>query len=315
MNTLDRIWESGLGDELQELEELRKRTLKQVFVRTFLAAVVALGIAFLASNWAPLPFCILGALAATWMGRPLFIGGIARTFESTFKLQAVSRIVSGLQAGLTYQPHGRISQGIYEGSGLFDHSVDRYHGEDYVEGELGKTKIEFSEIHTKYETKDSEGKTRYETIFNGVFFVADFNKNFSGRTLVLPDRAERFLGEIARVFQKFNFRDENLVHLEDAEFEEHFAVFSENDVEARYILTPDLMSRLVELRKKIGKVHVSFVDQKVHVAVDYSGDFLKVSLHRSVLERALYRKYIEEVELFLSIVRDLDLNTRIWSKE
>lgn len=315
MNTLDRIWDAGLSDELQELEELRKRTQKQVILRTSLAGVAALGLAFFLSNWAPLPFCILGALAAIWMGRALLIGRITRTFEATFKQLAVSRIVSGLQPGLGYQPLGRISPEIYKGSGLFNHSVDRYHGEDHVRGVVGKTRIEFSELHTQYESEDSEGKTRYVTVFKGVFFVADFNKNFSGTTLVLPDRAERFLGEIGRIFQKFNFRDENLVHLEDPEFEEQFAAFSENDVEARYILTPDLMARLVELKKRIGKVQISFINNKVHVAVDYSGNFLKVSLFRSVLERDLYRKYIEEVELFLLIVKDLDLNTRIWSKE
>ena len=72
--------------------------------------------------------------------------------------------------------------------------------------------------------------------------MADFNKNFNGHTVVLPDTAEKILGKFGQSLQSMSSRGE-LVKLEDPEFEKEFCVYGDDQVEARYILSPALMKR------------------------------------------------------------------------
>ena len=83
---------------------------------------------------------------------------------------------------------------MYKSSKLFDKNPDQYKGEDLVRGQIGKTKIAFSELHSQYYTRDDKGRKSWHTIFRGLFFMADFNKDFQGYTLVLPDYSQRLLG-------------------------------------------------------------------------------------------------------------------------
>ena len=80
-------------------------------------------------------------------------------------------------------------------------------------------------------------------MFNGLFFIADFNKDFQGWTLVLPDKAERKLGYIGRAIQPSKRGLEKLSRFEDAEFEKFFTVYTDDPVVARYILSISLMNR------------------------------------------------------------------------
>ena len=69
----------------------------------------------------------------------------------------------------------------------------RYTGDDYVKGKIGDTYIEFSEIHSEYKTQNNK-QTTWHIIFKGLFFIANFNKNFKSETLVLPDVAQKAFG-------------------------------------------------------------------------------------------------------------------------
>jgi hypothetical protein len=199
--------------------------------------------------------------------------------------------------------------------------VDRYHSEDYVSGSVGKTKVEFSEVHSEYKTEyhDSKGHRHevWHDIFRGVFFVADFNKEFKGLTLVLPDTAQKMFGDmIGSFFQKHSIGRPDLVKMEDPEFEKLFVVYGNDQVEARYILSPALMQRLVEYKKKTGKtLHFSFCKSKVYVAIPYNKDLFEPRIFRSIVDFDEVKGYFEDLQLVVSMVEDLNLNTRIWGKE
>src|SRR5690606_28612315 len=154
--------------------------------------------------------------------------------------------------------------------------IDRYSYEDSFSGVVGATSFRFSEVHAEYKTTttDSKGNTRtqWHTICRGIFFVADLNKHFQGQTFVLPDTAEPALGGCSRGLQSLSSaidsRPGELVQMEDPTFERLFAVYSTDQVEARYILSPSLMERLVALRNDVGdKMAVSFVDSCIFIAI------------------------------------------------
>ena len=187
-------------------------------------------------------------------------------FLSTFKQKIIKSTIRYFDENLIYEPKMMISQDRYKSSAIFPEHVDRYTGGDLVYGKTGKTDIMFSKVFAEYESK-SKDSSSWVTIFKGIYFIADFNKNFNSRTVVLPDTAEKIFGNLGGMLQKMNLARDPLVKLEDMEFEKEFVVYGKDQIEARYILSPALMHRILDYKRKSGgKIYLSFVDSSVHVA-------------------------------------------------
>ena len=108
---------------------------------------------------------------------------------------------------------------------------------------------------------------------------------------------------------------DDLVLLEDPEFERMFAVYGTDQVEARYVLSPALMERIKNYRKKSNrKIHLAFAQSNIYVAISCHQSLFEPKLFTSVLKFEPIQEYFEELQLAIGIVEDLDLNTRIWSK-
>ncbi|UCG49610.1 MAG: DUF3137 domain-containing protein, partial [Phycisphaerales bacterium] len=103
---------------------------------------------------------------------------------------------------------------------------------------------------------------------------------------------------------------------EDPEFERNFAVYGSDQIEARYILSTSLMSRIVDFKKGSGrKIHLSFVGSRVFVAISYTRSLFEPRIFTTLLDFEPIRGYFEDLQLAVGIVDELNLNTRIWSKE
>jgi hypothetical protein len=133
---------------------------------------------------------------------------------------------------------------------------------------------------------------------------------------VLPDIAERLLGHVGQELQALAQYRGELIKFEDTEFEKFFAVYSDDEIQARYVLSMSLIRRIVDFRKKINKkIFLSFIESKVYVAIDCERDLFEPRFSATLLDFDLVREYFEDLQLAVGIVEDLNLNTRIWSKE
>ena len=244
----------------------------------------------------------------------------AKGYKQQFKNTIIEKLVKFFDESLIYGADSCIQKGEYLQSRIFPKEPDRYKGEDYIGGKLDKTAIQFSEIHSEYKTESTDSKgnrqTAWHTIFKGIFFIADFNKSFDGVTVVLPDVAERMFGFLGKMLQDFNFTRGKLIKLEDPEFEKEFAVYGDNQVTARYILSTSLMEKIMTFKKKTGRpLYMSFVHSKVYIALSYNKNFFEPKMFSTVLDFNLLLEYYNDIALFIGIVEDLNLNNRIWSKE
>jgi hypothetical protein len=313
-------YESDLRPVLEQLEGKRKSSLRNVVISSavviVIAAVVAGVILSSAGDPQALLFpAIIGALliAGAWW---LF----TKDFKQQFKNSIIRPIIQYVSPELTYAPTGKVSRGEFQSSTLFKHRIDRYKGEDLVSGMVDKTEIKFSELHAEYKTTttDSKGhtKTQWHTIFKGLFFIADFNKHFNGRTVVLPDSAEKFLGRLGKKLQEWNVSRDDLVKMEDVEFEKEFVVYGTDQVEARYILSTALMRRILEFKRKMKvPVHIGFVNSNLYMAISIKKNMFEPRILRTILDFEMVQDYLEDVILAVGIVEDMNLNTRIWTKE
>jgi hypothetical protein len=311
---------TSLLRELKELEEVRKSVLAKVNILIAITAgLFMLSVAMdrtFGLNWMLIAIASVVCTAAGSFFYRFLTGG----YVHQFKLKVISKIIEFIDPGLTYWADGHITQMQFHSSRIFEKYPDRLRGDDLVKGRIGRTNVEFSEVRAEYktETTDSSGRRqrRYHTIFKGLFFIADFNKKFYGKTVVLPDTAERLLGGIGGFLQSLNRSRGEMIKLENPEFERYFVVYGDNQIESRYVLSTSLAQRILDFRKKTGKrVYLSFVGSEVFVAIPYRRGLFEPRVFTSITGFRSVREYFEDLQLALGIVNDLNLNTRIWATQ
>lgn len=324
---LQSLYENQLKPQLLIFENQRKKILNSlipVSIGGLVLIILLLGV-LLNFEISPLwQIVFFVGIIVILVGIGIYYYLLVSPYKNNFKKTVVGHIVSFIDENLLYRPEGKISQSEFEASRLADylHSVDRWHGEDYVNGLLGKTAVKFSEVHAEYRTThtDRNGHTRtsYHTIFKGLFFIFDFNKDFEGFTVVLPDYAERHFGGFGKMLQSWHSKivPGELVKLADVEFEREFAVYSDNQITARYVLSTSLMRRLLNFRQQIKKrVYLSFVNGKLYMGIEIYKDLFEPTVFRTLLNFELIREFVSYMQLGKNIVEELNLNTRIWSKQ
>ncbi len=234
-----------------------------------------------------------------------------REYRLAYKMSVIDKFVKLLDASLQYDPSGFVSGAEFSMANLFKQQTERYSGSDCVKGKLGDTPVEFSQVHSEYYHKGGKS-SRWVTIFKGLFFVADCNKNFSGQTIVLPDVAQNLFGKLGVALQSLMPQLGQLVKFEDAEFEKYFVVYSENEIDARFILSPDLIARLVEFRNQnpYAFLRLSFMGSEVFVAVSPEQNFCDPSLFGPIINFSRIEKYLDYISFAASIVEEVNRDSK-----
>ena len=310
---------ADLNESLADLRELRDRTRKNALTisAVIIAVTVLLSIGAFAVDGDVLMFVLISGIV---LAVSLYIG-MMHGVKLRYKKLVVPSLLKEIDPGLSYNPTGSIPKEVFRHSKIFSQSADSYSGEDLVFGSYRGIPIRFSEL--KVQEKHTDGKnTSYHTFFNGIFMIADFNKDFKYSHWVLPDTAEAAFGQVFGNFlQKLHLPGRgHMTRMEDPAFEKKFVVYTEDDVEARYILTPKLMHTMLNLserfRKGVSRIAFAFMDSNVYVAIPIEGgrDLFEMPSHGDLGEGTA-RKTLEELKEILSVFDVMELDLRLWSKD
>lgn len=181
--------------------------------------------------------------------------------------------------------------------------------EDLVLGSYKNVSFRFEELLLGVEVSSAKSR-KVRTTFDGVVIMLQFNKNFSGRTIVRSDKG--MLGNFSlKMSQSRN--DMEKVTLEDVEFEKLFEVYSSNQIEARYLLTTSFMERLKKLFDFFGadKVEGSFYNNALLLVFKSRIDLFKVrSIYEPIDVVADSRKVLEEIALIEDLIDELKLDEK-----
>ncbi len=296
-----------LTPTLQVLEDKRKELLKKGRSQGLLWSAIFLVVGIIALLL--LKAELLYAIVVVVISVVIFIGCISSKSEilsSFYKEKVVDEIIRSFCPGATFSPHSGDDESVFRNCGLFI-SPDRYHAEDLITGCLDKTSFVCSEVHAEERRTRStkNGVQHYWVdIFKGFLFIADFHKEFRGKTTVVRDS-----------LFKFNMGGSR-VKLENPEFEKVFDVFSTDQIEARYLITPAMMDRMLKLDNTFDKgITLSFRNSTILVAIPDSKNRFEVSVWSPLNNLNTLKSDFAVLQSLLAIVDELNLNTRIWSKE
>jgi len=320
---------SALEQEINEVEELRlhaykknqeakRMMLKTIGISVLIGVVVALVLQFTKINpvFGLIAPIVIGVVVSFFRYNSI-VGDSQKIYSSAYKHKIIGGIAKHLQPEMNYEPYSGISREVFATLGHYS-SPDRYNTEDLFHGMVDKTRISFAEAKAEQRRTRTDGKGRTQTywvtLFKGIIFTADFHKHFNTWITIGPDNeSDGFFGRIA---QKFQSLGGNLVKLESPEFEKHFLVRCPDDIQARYILTPDIQQRLLDLRSKISmEMRITFQNSSLYITIPQSEDWFEADLKTPVRDLSLLNSVASQMQYLFQIVDIMNLNTRIWTKE
>ncbi len=180
---------------------------------------------------------------------------------------------------------------------------------DHISGEVSGVPITMCDAELT-KRRGSGKSSRTVTVFRGPLVIARFPKPSTGRTIVVPDG-----GSIGNFFAGLRQDAGERVKLESPEFERAFEVYSSDQIEARYLITPTMMERLLAFRARFGgRVWLAFAGHDLLIALDDRRDwFPNPGLFQNLRNPALVREQAEEIARLAGIVEALKLDaaTRI----
>jgi len=227
-----------------------------------------------------------------------------------FKDIVLRKVLAVVTPEMRYDREKFIPKEQFQKSGIYRQTISRYSGEDGFFGKYEGVDLMFSEVHAEERrtSTDSKGRTttHYVTIFKGVFFIADFNKDFRTSTFVFPSVGWRWLKKLGAP------SGTRLITLESPEFEKMFAVYAQDAIEARYILTPNIMERMMAIQRRFpGDVAFAFHASAIYIAIPSSTDFFEIP---RTLDFSGITALYNEFALFFNLVHEMNLTLRIWTK-
>lgn len=222
------------------------------------------------------------AAAHFWAYRPL---AAVATAMKTGSLEAIARAI-----GCEFQ------LGAFEPEALprFNElkllpSCDRSSYQDCFTGAYQGCRFAFYEGHleTRHQTKNG---TTWRTVFRGQLIRMAFPKKFLGVTVIRRDAG------IFNTLQRWTTSLQR-VGLVDSKLEKAFEVYSNDQVEARYLIHPVFMERLLALESQFkGKnLRGAFVDGDLLIAVE-GGDKFEIG--------TMFAK-LDDIERARNVVRDI----------
>lgn len=158
-------------------------------------------------------------------------------------------------------------------------SYNRASFEDLWSGEVGARPFTLHEAHLE-QRRQSGKTTTYVTVFRGAILTLAFDRQFHGTTLVERNKKHRkwFGGQKDSVTLGGHRLDcADMVH---PEFEDMFTVWSDDQVEARYLVHPRYVERLIEVERAFGgqNVRTLFKGGELVLAIESGNMFESGSL-------------------------------------
>lgn len=175
-------------------------------------------------------------------------------------------------------------------------------GNDLVVGKLDNIDFTFCDLELKVLVwVDEKTGEEYETtIFQGLFFVADFNKKTQGRIIVMPKT-------------KINKNGYKKIKMDNSEFNDEFSVFGSDIQQTMYILTPAFMERILRLKRLMKcPISLSFLDNKIFIKIDRGHDSFEPNLDKNIISQSIAPRIKAELNAMFDIVKILKLNSKIW---
>lgn len=228
-------------------------------------------------------------------------------------------------------------------SGLFSDFTYRKNDDEF-RGVYKGVKFDVSECELFFQTPMTEPSI----VFKGLIIKFKSNKRIAQRTIIASKRKSpiKFLLAfiVTVLYLSFRLGIENIlislaagvvvaavlcfttslrltakesksdIKLEDINFSKNFDVYSEDEVEARYLLTPTFIEKFLKLKKvmKADTVKCSFYNNSIMIAVRSEKDFFELgSLFKNVSDLSTIENFYRDISIIFELIEYFKLDVKI----
>ncbi len=274
-------WLRVLLPALAKKEQMREKYVSRfwllVLLALFVFPMICIGFYILGRStgkaFDPSPLYMIFAILVFLIQTPY------RTYKKLIKHDIMPLFV-GFFEGFTYQHGQGLTSHEIEDSHIFP-SFDTATADDCFFGTYQGVKLRVCEEILKV----FGHKKREKVVFKGIAVEFEISKKFKGQTVVLKDAG------IFNRLKKVEWLEK--IKLEDPVFEELFEVYGSDQIEARYLLSPLFMERMIKLKDLYcgQSVQMSFLDNKLIIAIGTKMDmfepfsFFKTNINKQKIDR------------------------------
>lgn len=222
---------------------------------------------------------------------------IKKNFEKTIKKSIMPIVCKCFGDNFIWTPDYIANYEEYKISNLVS-NFNRESFDDIFKGSYKNIPIEIVECNLSYKAGKNE-----TTVFNGAVVKLKMNKNFKGNTVIRPDSI-------------FHVAPNGLKHteLEDINFEKKFDVFTDDEVEARYLITPSFMTRLNSMQRvfRADKVSCAFYEDSIYIGLHTNKDLFSIcDLSKPVDDGKQFFTMFEEILSIIKLIDHFKLDQKI----
>ncbi|GGG14828.1 hypothetical protein GCM10011344_14300 [Dokdonia pacifica] len=312
---------------------------------------IATGVLFIITLFIIIPFgfwgfgCLILYFILTAIPKP------RNVYESRIKDKIIPTIIEKTDPNLKYYPY-HINYETIKKSGLFNKSFFATYisltGDDLIQGKVDGVDVEFGEICFKKEYVNwfktillilfalilipiiiiaqlfgGEGSGNIDELpiglvketkifYQGMYMSADFHKHFSGQVLLMPKNLENINDKLDDYFFGTTFKK---ITVENPLINQAYNVLGTNEQTAFYVLSPAIIQAIEHLHQQEKKWPVvSFQNGTIFLTVPNSRNYFAANLKKKVKDETYFTRYIDELHSLKKMVKDFNLDTRIWTK-
>ncbi|MBO4998604.1 MAG: DUF3137 domain-containing protein [Lachnospira sp.] len=204
---------------------------------------------------------------------------LKRLYKETF----MKGILEEYFEDVDYRWETGISQYQFFDTGIFEeYKISSYHSEDYLSGVYKG--VSFKQVDVEFTRRETTGDHPKDvTVFSGRLFEFDDSFKQVQSVKVVPEIE-------VRAENRFQIERQDIVKMENMEFNKVFAVASASPQEAFYVLTPQVMERLMDIHNRYKKSELDdgsrnnieglyrtiafhFKQDKLYVVIDHMDSF------------------------------------------
>lgn len=289
---------------MDELKQLQKRAITTIAVSipiTILAGVVI---------FIKRPDFIFIVIPLIFIPIIMY-AAINNKFKTIFKEEFVKDALRLVFDNLTYDPKKGIDRQTIADTGML-YMGNRFSSNDLISGTYKDVKFVQSDVQIQDITTHTDGEghthTDVDNILIGKWMIFDFNKSFKANIQV----KSKFFG-YSNLGYKLGESKYKTVKMEDEDFNKKFTIHAQDEHDAFYVLTPQLMERIKSLNEGLkGKMMFCFIDNKLHVALNNNKDAFEYSVLKKLDENVINEYVSGEIRVITDFVDKLNLENDIF---
>jgi len=305
-----------LAENLEKLDKLRRQTRNSIIFAGVIVLLIIFAMFKLASGKAvisaPLYYSGVYILCALIGAMPITIEKIRRRYKKLYNAVIVRTTLERYFEIEEFNSDYGIPKGTIDATKMI-RTGNNYKTDDLIKGKYKD--IYFMQSDVLMEDRASIApfvKSKPITYFKGRWMIFEFNKRFKCDLMVF-EKAFMLTGKKHSLVLDSKI---DKIEFESSQFNEHFDAYTNNQTEAFYVMTPQLMEAVEDLRKDThGALLLCFKNNMLHVGVNSGRWAFEPPIFSPIDVSSVGSQIDDDIRLITKFVDELKLNEKVYKND